>query len=62
MAPALKRRGDFLEPLFQTLQRLRFDHGAHLREHPHEASRFAMVELLVTSLAVDPRCFSDQAA
>src|SRR5215831_18117586 len=60
MSVISERWSKFFQTLLETLQRLRLDHAAHLGEHPHETAGFGMVELLLSSCAINPRRFSDQ--
>src|SRR5215831_10395455 len=60
MSVISERWSKFFQTLLETLQRLRLDHCAHLGEHPHETAGFGMIELLLSSCAINPGCLRDQ--
>jgi hypothetical protein len=41
--------------VLETLKGLRFDHGAHLRQHPNETAGFRVIEFLGSRRAIDAR-------
>jgi hypothetical protein len=59
MVPAFDGWGNLFKPLLKPLECLRLDHSAHLAQHPNQAARFAVIELLVACRAVDPRGLGD---
>jgi hypothetical protein len=46
--------------LLQALKGLRFDHSAHLRQHPNKAAGFGVVEFLGTGGTIDACRLGDQ--
>src|SRR5215813_1836972 len=59
MGLAFDRWSKLFQARLKTLQGLRFNHCAHLGEHPYETAGFAMVQLL-SCRAINPRSLGDQ--
>jgi|SoiMethySBSTD1v2_1073268.scaffolds.fasta_scaffold06652_17 hypothetical protein len=55
MTSAFDGGGELFEPVLEALEGLRFDHGAHLCQHPNETAGFGVIEFLGSSRAIDAR-------
>jgi hypothetical protein len=62
MSSAFDAGRQFFQTRLEPFQCLRFDHGAHLREHPNQAPALLVIQFVVPHLPIHATRFRDDPA